>query len=152
MMEAWEVAARESIRDLVARYNASGDAGRFDETLALFAADASLTVLPSRHYEGHREIRSLFTEAARTTRAPEPSARLIRHFTATHQIDLVSPSEGTGRCYYAVLTDVGLDHWGRYVDRYVYRDERWLFAQREISVDRAIPGGWGERAAKGEAS
>ena len=30
-MESWELVARESVRDLVARYNANGDSGRFDE-------------------------------------------------------------------------------------------------------------------------
>ena len=36
-MELWELVARESIRDLVARYNANGDSGRFDQVLELFA-------------------------------------------------------------------------------------------------------------------
>jgi len=29
-MEIWELVARESVRDLVQRYNANGDSGRFD--------------------------------------------------------------------------------------------------------------------------
>ena len=41
-MELWELEARESIRDLVARYNANGDSGRFDPMLELFAEDATL--------------------------------------------------------------------------------------------------------------
>ena len=39
-MEAWELDAREQIRDLVASYNAHGDHGRFDELMALFADEA----------------------------------------------------------------------------------------------------------------
>ena len=39
-MELWELTARESIRDLVARYNANADTGRFDQVLELFAPDA----------------------------------------------------------------------------------------------------------------
>ena len=35
-----ELRARESIRDLVARYNANGDTGRFDQVVELFAPDA----------------------------------------------------------------------------------------------------------------
>ena len=35
-MELWEIDAREQIRDLVARYNANGDSGRFAPMLALF--------------------------------------------------------------------------------------------------------------------
>ena len=36
-MELDELIAREAIRDLVARYNAGADGGRFDEVVALFA-------------------------------------------------------------------------------------------------------------------
>ena len=41
-MEHWELIARESIRDLAARYNANGDAGRIDQVVELFAEDAVL--------------------------------------------------------------------------------------------------------------
>ena len=34
---ALELVARESIRDLVARYNPNGDSGRFDQVVELFA-------------------------------------------------------------------------------------------------------------------
>jgi hypothetical protein len=38
--------------------------------------------------------------------------------------------------YFAVHTDVGLDHWGRYRDVLVPSDEgRWLLAHKRISVD-----------------
>jgi hypothetical protein len=36
----------------------------------------------------------------------------------------------------------GLDHWGRYTDRFVRVDGTWLFAQRSVRVDGATPGGW----------
>jgi uncharacterized protein (TIGR02246 family) len=149
-MEIWQLAARESIRDLVARYNASGDSGRFDETLALFTEDAVIEVVPGRSYTGRDEIRSLFSGAAKTPAAPlsgESGRRgFLRHYTATHQIDLSGPDEARGRSYYAVLTEAGLDHWGRYVDRYVRRDDRWLFLHRHVTLDGSVPGGWGERS------
>ena len=37
--------------------------------------------------------------------------------------------------YFAVHTDVGLDHWGRYRDVLVPFKERWVFGHRKISVD-----------------
>ncbi|MET0627555.1 MAG: nuclear transport factor 2 family protein [Acidimicrobiia bacterium] len=40
VVELWELSAREEIRDLVARYNANGDTGRFPQVLELFAPDA----------------------------------------------------------------------------------------------------------------
>ena len=147
-MEVWELIARESIRDLVARYNASGDAGRFDETLALFSEEATLEVVPQRIYRGRDEIRSLFTAAAsapvRSGGATSP--HLLRHFTASHQIDIVGPADARGRCYFAVLTAVGLDHWGRYVDEYCRPDDRWLFRSRRVTIDASVEGSWAEGA------
>jgi len=149
-MDVPELAARESIRDLVARYNASGDSGRFEETMSLFAEDAVVEVVPGRTYTGRDEIRSLFTGAAKTDATEATSEpkkrRFIRHYTATHQIEVLGPDEARGRSYYAVITESGLDHWGRYVDRYVQRDGRWLFLHRHISVDASVPGGWADRA------
>ncbi len=145
-MEHWELVARESVRDLVARYNANGDAGRFDDVLALFHADAVME-LPDRTYRGASEIRSMFERASqRTGSGGGASARFIRHFTATHQIDLQGPGQASGRAYYLVLTDRGVDHWGRYVDRYRAEDGRWYFVQRKVTVDGAVPGGWGDSA------
>jgi small subunit ribosomal protein S13 len=43
-LEQWELEARVEIRDLVARYNANGDAGRLDAMMALFDDRAELEV------------------------------------------------------------------------------------------------------------
>ena len=65
-MEPWELVARESVRDLVARYNANGDSGRFDPLLELFAEDAVME-LPNGRHEGKPAIRAMFTSVAEGT-------------------------------------------------------------------------------------
>jgi ketosteroid isomerase-like protein len=139
-VEIWELVARESIRDLVARYNANGDAGRFGPMLELFADDAVLEIPGSTHC-GKAEIRALFEGVSQRTGAGR-SAAFIRHFTATHQIDLLSESEARGRCYYAVLTDRGLDHWGRYLDEYRKIENHWRFQHRKVTTDATAPESW----------
>jgi 3-phenylpropionate/cinnamic acid dioxygenase small subunit len=144
-VEQWEVEARESIRDLVARYNAKGDSGRFDEMLALFADDAVM-VTPSKTCTGSSEIRDFFqTVASGTDSSGAGRARFVRHFTSTHQIDLLDQYNARGRAYYLVLTERGLDHWGLYVDEYRRVGERWRFARRKATLEGAIPGGWGDQ-------
>jgi uncharacterized protein (TIGR02246 family) len=140
-LELWELEAREEIRDLVVRYNANGDSGRLEVMLALFVADAVLEV-EGRPYRGVAEIRAMFEAAARSTRAR--SGGHLRHFTATHQIDLLGPDHAKGRCYFQVLTEAGLDHWGRYVDEYRRTEGRWRLATREVRVDGRVPGGWAD--------
>ena len=138
-MKPGELEARESIRDLVARYNAHGDAGRIDAMLELFAEEAVMEV-PGETLRGRTAIRVFMERVA--SGADRKPIRLLRHFIATHQIDVESRDTARGRCYYQVLTEDGLDHWGRYVDEYVKREGRWLFASRKASVDGAVPGSW----------
>lgn len=134
-MELWELSAREEIRDLVATYNLAGDRGRLDDLLALFAPDAALSIDGVDHV-GHDAIRAVFTTAT------GPVPQRVRHFTATLGIEVASPEDATARCYFQVLTPDGLDHWGRYTDRFVRTGGRWLFAHRSVRVEGAVPGGW----------
>jgi len=138
-MEPWELIARESIRDLVARYNANADAGRFAAVLELFAPNAVMDVESIGVKTGHDEIRTVFTGARdRAEWGDQPV--YLRHMTATHQIDVVDAARATGRCYYFVLTPIGLDHWGRYLDEYTVVDGAWRFARRRVTVDGRSPG------------
>ncbi len=143
-METWELAAREAIRDLVARYNQYGDRARFDPMLALFAEDAVLELVPDRHYAGHAAIRGFFEAAV------GGGVRVLRHMTATHQIDVSGPYAARGRCYFAVLTENGLDHWGSYRDEYRCTDGTWRFASRRVRVDAVTPGGWADQRQRGD--
>ncbi|MBV9291157.1 MAG: nuclear transport factor 2 family protein [Frankiales bacterium] len=134
-MEGWELAAREHIRELIARYNLAGDRGWVDEMMALFAPDAVLCIDGVEHV-GLDAIRSVFTTAS----GPHPE--LIRHHTATLRIDVASVESACARCYFQVLTVDGLDHWGRYSDRFTCVDGEWRFSHRSVRVDGATPGGW----------
>ena len=137
-VERWELVARESIRDLVARYNANGDTGRFAEVLELFATDAVMDVGGVQH-TGHDAIRAIFIGTSARVVAGSGGPGYVRHMTSTHQIDLISESTATGRCYFQVLTSIGLDHWGRYVDEYRISNGHWCFARRRVTLDGQAP-------------
>jgi uncharacterized protein (TIGR02246 family) len=142
-VEQWQLIARESVRDLVARYNAAGDSGRFDEVLSLFAPDAVLDV-DGIAYVGHDQIRSLFDGAAEAFREGTGPV-LVRHYTSTLQIDVDGPAQARSRCYYQVLMSHGLDHWGRYIDDYAVIGSRWVFTRRREMLDGTTAGGWAAR-------
>jgi hypothetical protein len=160
-VEIWELVARESVRDLIARYNANGDSGRWVQLEELFAPDASMEV-EGIVYNGREEIMAMFRgvgEIVRQSSAPneEPAgpsghttlaewiARgrkpFIRHLTGTTQIDVPSPTEARARSYYFFLTVHGLDHWGMYIDEFGLHDGRWLFTRRTEIQEAAIEGG-----------
>ena len=99
-MDVDDLIARESIRDLVARYNAYGDSGRFEALSELFALDAVMEIVQLgggvvRH-EGRDDIGRIFSRVSdriesRSEDRPGDAPSHIRHFTATHQIDLLDP-------------------------------------------------------------
>ena len=146
-MEIWELIARESIRDLVSRYNATGDSGRFDEMVALFWDDATMEITgPDGPVvrRGRDEIRSIFTGVADRWKPDETSAgsdavcqHYMRHRVATLVIDVEDEHTARGYSYFEVVMPHGLDHWGRYFDRFEARDGVWKFAHRRVRGDAA---------------
>jgi len=162
-MEVWELVARESIRDCIARYNANGDSGRIDDMVEVFAPDGIMETGGGRH-EGRDAIHAFMSSVVARGRAPVPAesssivmtpteewiARggvpFVRHFTATTQIDVLSETSARARSYYLFLTVHGLDHWGRYLDEFAPVDGRWLITHRREMTDAAFEGGWGARA------
>jgi SnoaL-like domain len=144
-MEDWELLAREQIRDVVTRYNSYGDAGRLSEMIRVFTPDARMEAIEGDEtliYDGRDQILQLL-EGVKTRWAHAATNRgeaaYVRHFVSTHQIDMVSPTAATGRCYVAVIMAHGLDHWGRYLDRYVCHDGQWLIAHRRAITDGRRP-------------
>src|SRR4051812_23309089 len=162
-MEIWELIARESIRDCIARYNANGDSGRIEQMVEVFAPDGIMETGSDR-YEGREAIHGFMSSVAERVRpaggdeqesvimtpTQEWLARgrvpFIRHFTATTQIDVLSETSAKARSYYLFLTVHGLDHWGRYLDEFAPVDGRWLITHRREMTDAAFEGGWGARA------
>jgi hypothetical protein len=137
-----ELIAREQIRDLVARYNATADSGRFDDTIEVFAPDAVMEV-GDQVLEGRAAIREMF-EATKDSIAGHAGDQpgYVRHLTATLQIDLTSVTEARGRCYFQVLLPHGLDHWGRYLDSFGLVGGRWVITHRRVITDGWVQGGW----------
>ena len=138
MFDVSDLLAREAIRDLVIRYNSYGDSGLLDRMLGLFAPDATIEINGVAHH-GLDELRRVFSGVQGRTSGPGGHPAYLRHCTATHQIDLGDGATATGRCYFFVLTEVGLDHWGRYLDEYRVVDGEWRFARRRVLTDALGP-------------
>lgn len=136
-MNDGELAIRESVRQTLADYTAATD--RFDlaALAACFAADGVL------EYTGGADplVGPEAIEAglgAAMAREPDPSRRApthVRHHVSSIRFESVTRERVEVGSYFAVHTDVGLDHWGRYRDVLVPVDRRWLFAHRRIKVD-----------------
>ena len=136
-MEAWETAAREEIRELVARYTHLGDGGRFDELVLLFEPDAVVeTDMVEGELQGRAAIKAWISGLGRD-HGGEPGQTYMRHHVSNLTIDVEGPEAATGAAYWLVTTDNGLWKWGRYRDVYKRAgDGPWRFARRRIRGDR----------------
>ena len=161
-MELWELVARECCRDTLAQYTHAGDRFRLDEYAAAFCEDGVLEIRGSEPVRGRAAIiqrvgnatgvqRQRMREApAQPTTPPADSLpkRIVRHNVSNLRFESVRPDEATVASYFTVFTEIGLDHMGRYRDRLVPVDARWLIAHRFVSTDWRAPdttfgGGYG---------
>jgi hypothetical protein len=144
-VEVWELTAREAIRETVARYSHYADTGRFAELADLFADEGTLDVETAAPLQGRPAIHDFLTNVAFDL-ASGSSSRMIRHNVSNLTIDFSSEREAGGRCYFLAVTDIGVDHWGRYRDVYCPEpDGTWKFAYRKVRTDGRVPGGFADR-------
>lgn len=142
-MERTELIAREGIRDLLGRYTWAGDTARTDEVADCFTTDGVLDlgdhggVLEGRAAIA-AELEDVVARAASAAEAPSP----VNHHVSSISITMADPTSATVRSYFAVHTDQGLDHWGRYRDDVVMDriDGHWRFARRTVRVTGFAPG------------
>lgn len=143
MIEPWEQAIREAVRETLARYNHAGDRGRAGELAEQFTPHGILEIHGGARMEGRAAIAEGIGEAVRRSigsaaaGGPPP---IVRHHVSSVLIQHVTPERAEAASYFAVLTRDGLDHWGRYRDVLVPYDSRWLLSHRLVRVDAHRPG------------
>jgi len=133
-----QLAAREAVRDLVARYTWAGDGGRSAELAGLFHPDGVLDV--GEHggrWSGRTEIEAQLDAVAARVAAAGPGPGPVRHHVSSLLVDVTSPTTATASSYFLVLTAIGVDHWGRYRDQVAVdpADGAWRFVERRVRVD-----------------
>ncbi len=136
-MELWELVARERIRDTLARYTWSGDGGSLDELALTFAGDGELEVRGEQPLRGREAIRDRLGDVA--ARPSTGARRIVRHNLANIRFTAVAPDRIDVSSYFTVVTEIGLDHYGRYRDQFVPVDDDWLIARRFVSTDWTAP-------------
>ncbi|WP_421837619.1 nuclear transport factor 2 family protein [Novosphingobium sp.] len=123
-------ADRDAIRDLLARYTYNGDRGRIEALSACFADDGTLEY-PGNRASGPAAIVAALAGGSGT---PGPKPSFVRHHITNPLIEL-DGDRATARSYFAVHTDIGLDHSGTYSDTLVRTPHGWRFAHRLVRVD-----------------
>jgi hypothetical protein len=132
-----ELAAREAVRESIARYAHAVDHGEFGDAASCFMPDGVLEVRGVSRHEGRAAIVEMFEDAGRRLASTATNA-FIRHHVSSITIDVdVTAGRATATSYFFVLTEIGPDHWGTYRDE-LRRDDAsgdWLFALRKVTVE-----------------
>jgi hypothetical protein len=138
-MKQWELVARECIRDSLARYTWSGDALHLEELARAFCPDGVLEVRGHEPVRGRDEIVAFLggvVALGAGPTGPAPSTRrVVRHNLANTRFVELEPDRALVESYFTVLTEVGLDHFGRYRDTFVPVGDQWLIRHRFVSTD-----------------
>lgn len=141
-MELWELSARERIRDTLARYTWSGDAMRLTELAETFCDDGVLELRGGQPIPGRAgivEFLSGAVESPKTAVEASKVKRIVRHNVTNISFTEVTPDEARVACYFTVVTEIGLDHYGRYRDVFVPVGDQWLIRHRFVSTDWSAP-------------
>jgi SnoaL-like domain len=134
-METWELSIRESVRQTLADYTAGTDRNRLEDIAACFAPDGVLKISGGEPMVGPAAI--VAGLAAQVNRFAEGLVPLthVRHHVSSVRFGAVSRDRVEVSSYFVAVTNIGVDHWGRYRDVLVPVDGRWLFGSREASAD-----------------
>jgi hypothetical protein len=150
-MDVWELVARERIRDTLARYNWSGDAFRLDELACAFCPDGELEIRGREPLRGRDAIVEFLgggagpgddetrRAALRAASAGSGNRRIVRHNLTNVRFLELSPEQARVASYFTVVTEQGLDHYGRYRDTLVPVGDEWLIRHRYVSTDWRAP-------------
>jgi SnoaL-like domain len=135
-----EAVAREAIRYTMSVYNTAGDRGRIDEMSSAFTEDGVLE-LDGVRFGGRQAIVVRLGQTVDSTHAHTPAGAtpFVRHNLTTCRIELTGETTADAWTYFNVVTPIGLDHCGVYVDRFVRVDDRWLIGHRRVKVDWRDP-------------
>ena len=140
-MELWQLEAYAEIRDLISAYNSFGDRGRFDQLLELFAETAVMDIIDGRIYEGADQIKTVFTDSSDSL-SKDDSPSYIQHHTSSTHIEFEGDKKANSKSYFSVFLSNGIDHWGRYEDKFENINGKWLFVYRRVKTDGYLPEGW----------
>ena len=132
MTEDQQSMIRQAIGHLQSVYNTSGDRGRIDELIAVFAADGVLEAGNGTH-EGHAGI-AAFLNGVVETGGGSIDLTGSRHHLTTSRIEVDSADRARGWTYFFVMRDGQVLQEGVYIDRYQRAADGWRIAHRRVKI------------------
>lgn len=137
-MKLEEMLAREAIRYTVSRYNSAIDRSAYPELAEVFTPDGVMAFGGQTRFEGREKIIAALTAGAERRGALDPK-NFQRHLLGNSIINVVDATTARSVHYIVVITELGIDHSGVYVDDFVKSGDRWLIAHRAANLEWVRP-------------
>ncbi|AMK19825.1 MULTISPECIES: nuclear transport factor 2 family protein [Sphingobium] len=137
-MTPQEMLAREAIRYTIELYNKAADNAQYELHHQVFHPDALFEVQGKGELKGPEAIIAMLHPAAKRRGAFE-SGKFQRHNLTTTMIEFTGPDSAKVVTYIIVVTELGIDHSGRYDDEFVRSGDRWLIMRRRATMEWARP-------------
>ncbi|HEV7446041.1 MAG TPA: nuclear transport factor 2 family protein [Steroidobacteraceae bacterium] len=137
-MKLDEMLAREAIRYTIGRYNSAIDRSAYPELAEVFTPDGIMAFGGQTRLEGHAKIIAAMSAGAQKRGALEPK-NFQRHLLGNSIINVVDDKTARSVHYIMVVTELGFDHSGVYVDDFVKSGDRWLIAHRAANLEWVRP-------------
>lgn len=133
-MTAEDCVAIEQIRATVVRYAWSVDAADYVAMARCFTPEGKLHVTSKMTLNGRQDIATTLGTRALARGHGDSGKKFQRHNVANIDVEL-DGEQAVVRSYFTVFTEIGLDHLGRYEDRFVKIDGEWLIDDRLARLD-----------------
>jgi hypothetical protein len=133
-----EMLIRNAIQYTIGRYCSAIDRACYDELTEVFTPDAVVTFCNAPSLIGHQHIVSTMTNAAEKRGSLLPQ-NFQRHLLGNSIINVLDSQNAKAVHYISVISELGPDHSGVYIDDFVKSGERWLIARRQANVEWVRP-------------
>ena len=137
-MKLDEMLVREAIRYTISRYNSAIDRSAYPELAHVFTPDGTMAFGGQARFEGREKIIAALSAGAEKRGALD-AKNFQRHLLGNSIINVVDDRTARSVHYILVITELGVDHSGVYVDDFVKSGERWLIKQRQANLEWVRP-------------
>jgi SnoaL-like domain len=137
-MKLDEMLTREAIRYTIGRYNSAIDRSAYPELAEVFTQDGTMAFGGHARFEGREKIIAALSAGAEK-RGAFDAKNFQRHLLGNSIINVVDDRSARSVHYILVITELGVDHSGVYVDDFVKSGDRWLIEHRQANLEWVRP-------------
>ena len=138
MMNLEMLAAREGIRYTISIYNQAVDRGAYQDLGVVFATDGEMIISESTSFKGRENIIESLSAGA-IKRGVGQNGNFQRHSLGNSIINVIDANNAKSIHFIMVMTELGFDHSGVYIDDFVRVGDRWLIKTRRANMEWARP-------------